>query len=157
MKMMRNSSVLLGKLCKWDADEDVMEDVMVLGAMATATFYVVLKMANVIGGIDGFLHSLTSWQVAGVIATTLVVALLMELYVRCVYRRKSGLVLSRFLLGGLLLFIAYTLAIATGGTAGYDEKIRLMTAWDFHIFMCIEFMYFSFIRMVAEGMKRSRK
>lgn len=155
--MMRNSSALLGKLCKWDADEDVMEDVMVLGAMATATFYVVLKMANVIGGVDGFLHSLTSWQMAGVIATTLVVALLMVLYVRCVYRRKSGLVLSKFLLGGLLLFIAYTLAIATGGTAGYDEKIRLMTAWDFHLFMCIEFMYFSFIRMVAEGKKRGRK
>ena len=147
--MKRNISVLLGKLFKWDANEDVMKDVMVLGAMATATFYVVLKIANVIGGIDGFLHSLTSWQVVGVIATTLGVALLMELYVRCVYRRKSGLVLSRFLLGGLLLFIAYTLAIATGATAGYDEKIRLMTAWDFHIFMCIEFMYFSFIRMVA--------
>ena len=107
-----------------------------------------MKIANVIGGIDGFLHSLTSWQVVGVIAMTLVVALLMELYVRCVYRRKSGLVLSRFLLGGLLLFVAYTLAIATGGTAGYDEKIGLMTAWDFHLFMCIEFMYFSFIRMV---------
>lgn len=146
--MKRNISVLLGKLCKWDANENVMEDVMVLGAMATATFYVVLKIANVIGGIDGFLHSLTSWQVAGVIAMTLVVALLMELYVRCVYRRKSGLVLSRFLLGGLLLFVAYTLVIATGGTAGYDEKIGLMTAWDFHLFMCIEFMYFSFIRMV---------
>lgn len=146
--MKRNISALLGKLCKWDANEDVMKDVMVLGAMATATFYVVLKIANVIGGIDGFLHSLTSWQVAGVIAMTLVVALLMELYVRCVYRRKSGLVLSRFLLGGLLLFVAYTLVIATGGTAGYDEKIGLMTAWDFHLFMCIEFMYFSFIRMV---------
>ena len=119
--MKRNISALLGKLCKWDANEDVMKDVMVLGAMATATFYVVLKIANVIGGIDGFLHSLTSWQVAGVIATTLGVALLMERYVRCVYRRKSGVVVSRFLLGGLLLFIAYTLAIATGGTAGYDE------------------------------------
>lgn len=147
--MKRNISALLGKLCKWDTNEDVMKDVMVLGAMATATFYVVLKIANVIGGIDGFLHSLTSWQVVGVIATTLGVALLMELYVRCVYRRKSGLVLSRFLLGGLLLFVAYTLAIATGGTVGYDEKIGLMTAWDFHLFMCIEFMYFSFIRMVA--------
>lgn len=77
--MKRNISALLGKLFKWDANEDVMKDVMVLGAMATATFYVVLKIANVIGGIDGFLHSLTSWQVAGVIAMTLVVALLMEL------------------------------------------------------------------------------
>ena len=36
--MKRNISALLGKLCKWDANEDVMKDVMVLGAMVLLHF-----------------------------------------------------------------------------------------------------------------------
>lgn len=133
-------------MCKVvDFRNDFMEDIIALGIIFTINCYVALKMTNVIDGIDIFVHSLTGLQIIALLAGVSLFQLLIELYVRYIYKKESGYKVSRFIMGGFIIFTSYTLCISTGGTSGYDNKISSMSAWDYQILLCVEFIYFCIV------------
>lgn len=123
---------------------DLMEDIIMLGIIFTINCYVILIMNNMINGIDIYLKSLSKIQTIGLLISIFISQVVIELFVRFL-QKESAYKLSRFIMGGFVIFVSYTICITTGGTDGYDDKISSMTPWDFQNLLSIEFMYFCFI------------
>jgi len=124
---------------------DLMEDIIMLGIIFTINCYVILIMNNMINGIDIYLKSLSKIQTIGLLISIFISQVVIELFVRFFCKKESAYKLSRFIMGGFVIFVSYTICITTGGTDGYDDKISSMTPWDFQNLLSIEFMYFCFI------------
>lgn len=124
---------------------DLMEDIIMLGIIFTINCYVILIMNNMINGIDTYLKSLSKIQTIGLLISIFISQVVIELFVRFFCKKESAYKLSRFIMGGFVIFVSYTICITTGGTDGYDDKISSMTPWDFQNLLSIEFMYFCFI------------
>ena len=122
-----------------------MEDIIMLGIIFTINCYVILIMNNMINGIDIYLKSLSKIQTIGLLISIFISQVVIELFVRFFCKKESAYKLSRFIMGGFVIFVSYTICITTGGTDGYDDKISSMTPWDFQNLLSIEFMYFCFI------------
>lgn len=137
-----------------DLRGDMMEDFIALGIIFTVNCYIALIICNVIEGIDGFILSLTGMQAIGMLIGISLFQLMMEIYVRHI-KSRLGFVLGRLMLGGFIIFLSYTLCFLAGGTSGYDDRIREMSAWDYHNLLGIEFIYFCIV--VILGRVRRRK
>ena len=137
-----------------DLKGDMMEDFIALGIIFTVNCYIALILCEVIEGIDGFILSLTGMQAIGMLFGISLFQLMVEIYVRHI-KTKLGFVFARLMLGGTIIFVSYTLCLLTGGTSGYDDRIREMSAWDYHNLLGIEFMYFCIV--VILGRVRRRK
>lgn len=137
-----------------DLRGDMMEDFIALGIIFTVNCYIALILCNVIEGIDGFILSLTGMQAIGMLLGISLFQLMIEICVRHI-KTRLGFVLGRLMLGGYIIFASYTLCLLTGGTSGYDDRIREMSACDYHNLLGIEFMYFCIV--VILGRVRRRK
>lgn len=110
-----------------DLKGDIMEDFIALCIIFTVNCYIALILCNVIEGIDMFILSLTGMQVIGMLLCISLFQLMIEIYVRHI-KTKLGFVLARLMLGGYIIFASYTfLCLLTGGTSGYDNRIREMS------------------------------
>lgn len=119
---------------------DLMEDIIMLGIIFTINCYVILIMNNMINGIDIYLKSLSKIQTIGLLISIFISQVVIELFVRFFCKKEFAYKLSRFIMGGFVIFVSYTICITTGGTDGYDDKISSMTPWDFQNLLSIEFM-----------------
>lgn len=131
-----------------DFKGDMMEDFIALGIIFTVNCYIALILCNIIEGIDVFIRSLTGIQSIGMLLGISLFQLMIEIYVRHI-KTKLGFVLARLMLGGFIIFTSYTLCLLTGGTSGYDDRIREMSTWDYHNLLCIEFMYFCIVVILS--------
>lgn len=140
---------------KYVNDKFLHSDLIVLGCIATINCYILLVMGKIIDGMDVFLKSLSLFQVIGILLSLIIVQTLIELYVRYINKGKTAFLVSRFILGVFVMFMAYILVVTTGGSSGYDGIIKNMTSWEFYNLMTIEFMFFCFA-VVYEKAERKR-
>lgn len=140
---------------KYVNDKFLHSDLIVLGCIATINCYILLVMGKIIDGIDVFLKSLSLFQVIGILFSLITVQTLTELYVRYINKGKIAFLISKFILGVFVMFMAYILIVKTGGSSGYDNIIKNMTSWEFYNLMTIEFMFFCFA-VVYERVEHKR-
>lgn len=148
----------VNKFCdamKYVNDKFLHSDLIVLGCIATINCYILLVMGKVIDGMDVFLKSLSLFQVIGILLSFITVQTLIELYVRYINKGKTAFLVSRFILGVFVMFMAYILVVTTGGASGYEGIIKNMTSWEFYNLMTIEFMFFCFA-VVYEKVEHKR-
>lgn len=115
-------------------------DLIVLGCFSTINFYILLVKGGIIDGIDGFLKSLSLFEVIGILLSIIMAQALIELYIGRINKSITAYLISRFIIGVLLMFIAYPFVIKTGGF--YDNIIKDISLWDFLNLLSIEFMFF---------------
>lgn len=130
------------------------EDLVALGVFFAINSYVMMVITNLIEGIDGYLKSLPSLQTIVIILCIIIFQSLIEVYVRYINRNKYIYLISKLILGSFIAFIAYMLAVTTGSTNGYDNRIRTMTNWDYQNLLTIEFMYFCIVLAYIKVKKR---
>ena len=109
---------------KYVNDKFLHSDLIVLGCIATINCYILLVMGKIIDGMDVFLKSLSLFQVIGILLSLIIVQTLIELYVRYINKCKTAFLVSRFILGVFVMFMAYILVVTIGCNNRWFIRLR---------------------------------
>lgn len=137
---MENSNHEPVKSDNFDYRKFLNSDLIVLGCFSTINFYILLVKGGIIDGIDGFLKSLSLFQVIGILLSIIIVQALIELYIGRINKSITAFLISRFIVGIFIMLIAYLLVIRAGEF--YDDIIKDISKWEFLNLLTIEFMVF---------------
>lgn len=150
MKNLNHEPIKSGSL---DYRKFLNSDLIVLGCFSTINFYILLVKGGIIDGIDGFLKSLSLYQVIGILLSIIIAQALIELYISRINKSITVFLISRFSIGMFIMFVAYMSVIRAGEF--YDDIIKDISKWEFLNLLSIEFMFF-FIAVAYERVQHRR-